>query len=82
MKTPRDLVPCPRCCGKGTVELNDVLTRTLALLRRQKAEINGAALARLDGCGPNAMDNRLVDLERAGLASGRRNGRERLWRAT
>lgn len=74
-------VPCPRCHGCGTVELVGVHAETLALLRAQAVERNGAALARLAGVAPTAMNNRLIVLERLGLATGRQAGRQRLWRA-
>jgi biotin operon repressor len=75
------MVACPCCGGEGRVELTGTYRETLALLKRQRAEVNGAALARLAGCQETAMNNRLVRLERLGLAVGRRHGRERLWRA-
>ena len=74
--------PCPYCGRTGIVELTGVYAETLALLIEQNQELNGAALARLAGCKPEAMANRLVALQRMGLALGRRHGRERLWRTT
>lgn len=73
-------VRCPHCRGAGEVELTGVYAETLALLRRHGKEASGAALARLDGCKATAMNNRLAALERLGLASSRRYGRERLFR--
>lgn len=74
-------VLCPCCKGTGRVEMNGVIADTLALLRRQDGEVTGAALARADGCKPTAMNNRLAYLERRGLVTSRRYGRERLYRA-
>lgn len=74
-------IPCPCCLGSGRVALPEVYAATLHLLAQQSAEVNGAALARLAGCAETAMNNRLVKLEAWGLAVGRANGRERLWRA-
>jgi hypothetical protein len=75
------MVACPCCGGEGWVELTGTYRETLVLLKRQRAEVNGAALAKLCGIKATAMNNRLIYLERLGLAVGRRNGRERLWRA-
>jgi DNA-binding transcriptional ArsR family regulator len=72
---------CPCCKGTGRVEMSGVIADTLALLRRQGGEVTGAALARLDGCKPTAMNNRLAYLERRGLVTSRRYGRVRLYRA-
>jgi Mn-dependent DtxR family transcriptional regulator len=74
-------IPCPHCRGTGLVELTGVYADTLLLLRAQSGEVNGADLARLAGVKGEAMANRLVRLERLGLAVGRRYGRERLWKA-
>ena len=80
-RTARPEVPCPCCKGTGKVEMSGVYGKTWALLKRQRREINGAALARLAGCQATAMNNRLVRLQKLGLAIGRWHGRERLWRA-
>lgn len=74
-------IPCPHCRGSGRTSLSDLYAATLRLLAEQPSEVNGASLARLAGCAETAMNNRLVRLESLGLAVGRTNGRERLWRA-
>lgn len=76
-----DTVPCSCCGGTGRLLLTGVYADTLALLRRQPGEVSGAALARQDGCKAPAMNNRLASLERLGLATSRRYGRLRLFRA-
>lgn len=75
-------VACPRCKGTGAVPLSGVYLRTLDLLSRQGRPVNATELARLARVAPEAMANRLVRLEGLGLATGPRNGRERLWSAT
>lgn len=75
------LVPCTRCMGDGYCELSGEYLETLELLRKQRKELNGVELAALAKIRPTAMNNRLVWLEGAGLAHGRRYGRFRLWRA-
>ena len=55
--------------------------QTLELLR-ERGPIHGAALARLDGCEPTAMNNRLAALEQQGLATSQRHGRRRVYTAT
>lgn len=74
-------VQCSCCKGTGKVELTGTYAETYELLRSQAKELNGAALARLAGCKPTAMNNRLTALERMGLASGRWYGRQRFWKA-
>lgn len=82
MPVPRKVMArCPHCHGSGKVETTGVYRETLDLLAQQKDELNGAALAHLAGCKPTAMNNRLVALERLGLAARRPYGRQRLWRA-
>lgn len=75
------MVPCTKCSGDGYYELTGGYMETLELLRRQNRELNGVELAELAKIKPTAMNNRLVWLEGAGLAQGRRHGRFRLWRA-
>jgi len=72
---------CPTCSGSGRIELTGCYADTLRLLRLQRKEIHGAALAKLGGCKPTAMNNRLACLEKFGLAESRRYGRERLYKA-
>lgn len=75
------MVPCARCAGEGFTELNGSYAETLELLRKQKHELSGVDLAALARIKPTAMNNRLVWLEGAGLAKGRRYGQSRLWKA-
>jgi hypothetical protein len=76
---------CRFCRGTGRRKLGPIYAKTLAMLQGQSAPITGAALARLAGCPGSAMANRLVHLERYGLAKGERrlgDGRARYWVAT
>lgn len=73
-------VRCGHCGGTGLLPLTGVCADTLTLLRAA-GEATGADLARLDGCKATAMNNRLAVLERHGLATSRRYGRKRLYRA-
>lgn len=75
-------ITCGLCGGKGRIELTGEYHETLCMLRREREEITGAALGRKAGIAPTAMCNRLVALEKHGLAVGRWFGRKRLWRAT
>lgn len=75
------LIRCPLCEGKGAVNMTGKCDDALKLLRKQKKEVTGAELARLDGCTGPAMNNRLASLERFGLATSRRYGRMRLYTA-
>jgi len=77
-----DQVFCQHCSGTGRREVTGIYAETLALLRRQKQEVTGADLAAIDGCKATAMNNRLASLERLGLATSRRFGRKRLYKAT
>ena len=76
-----DTTTCGHCGGTGHVELTGVYADTLALLRRQKTEVTGADLAVVDGCKDTTMNNRLAMLEHHGLATSRRYGRKRLYKA-
>lgn len=76
-----DTTTCGHCGGTGHVELTGIYADTLALLRRQKSEVTGAALSKIDGCKDTTMNNRLAMLERHGFATSRRYGRERLFKA-
>lgn len=83
-RTARDDRPAVRCCrcgGAGRIPLTGVYLATYRLLARQVGPINAATLAALAGCAGTTMANRLVRLERLGLAVGEWNGRERLWEA-
>lgn len=74
-------VECNHCGGEGEIELTGTYAETYALLRKQKVEQNGAALAHMAGCKPTAMANRLQALYRHGLANYRTVGRSKFWRA-
>ena len=74
-------VRCPYCRGTGHIPLTGVYADTLALLQQQPGEVTGADLAKAAGCQGPAMNNRLAALERLGLATSRRYGRLRLYRA-
>jgi predicted transcriptional regulator len=74
-------VPCGCCRGTGQIPLGDVYRETIELLRRQSQPVNGAELARQAGCKNEAMCNRLIVLEKYGMATSRRDGRERIWTA-
>ena len=71
-------VVCGHCYGTGSVELTGVYAETLGLLIRHPG-LNGAALAAKAGCKATAMNNRLTALERHGVATGKRHGREIFW---
>lgn len=81
MRNKNDMVACSHCSGTGKVQLTGQYAETLVLLRRNKHEISGAALAFKANCEPTAMNNRLAALERMGLAESRRYGRLRLYKA-
>jgi hypothetical protein len=71
-------VVCTHCGGTGSVELSGVYADTLALVIR-KPGLNGSALAKIARCKATAMNNRLKALERLGVATGKRYGREITW---
>ncbi len=77
----KDTTTCGHCGGTGHVELNGVYADTLALLRKQKDEVTGADLAKIDGCKPCAMNNRLSMLDHHGFLTSRRYGKKRLYKA-
>lgn len=74
-------IECSHCKGRGEIELTGVHADTLTLLRLQARALNGAALARLAGVQPTAMNNRLNWLESHGLAISERYGSQKRWRA-
>lgn len=76
------IVCCPHCQGRGTRRLSPAYFEALVALRAQDREIHGAALARVVGIEPTAMNNRLATLGWMGLATSRVEGRNRLWTAT
>lgn len=71
----RTKICCSHCNGSGLVELSSLLERTLRLLRSKK-RVTGATLARIDGCKPTAMNNRLTALKKHGLARAEIDGRQ------
>lgn len=76
------MVPCGHCQGCGQVELTGDHLLTLQILMEQAGEVSGADMARIIGSVTNeAMCNRLVILERYGLATSRRWGPKRLYKA-
>jgi hypothetical protein len=75
------MIGCRCCGGVGKIELTGVAADTLKLLKAQKSPLCGAELAELAGCSGMAMCNRLVLLERHGLAKATRYGVKRLWQA-
>lgn len=76
------LIPCSHCRGTGSVEFTGEYADTLAILRNLGGEVTGAELSRQFGIAPTAMNNRLVILERMGLAVSRAYGRKKFYRAT
>jgi hypothetical protein len=75
-------VPCGHCKGTGTIQLTGVYAETLEILKQQKPfALNGADLAKLAGCSGMSMCNRLIALERFGLAASSKYGVSRLWAA-
>lgn len=78
----RDTVLCTCCGGTGRIELNGVYGDTLDLLRKETKggkETHGAALARIVGCKPTAMNNRLTYLADHGFATARVYGRKKFF---
>lgn len=71
---------CSHCGGCGKVALAPMYSMTLVLLRRQRKEMTGAVLSRIDGCAATAMNNRLARLEEFGLVTSRIEGREKFYR--
>lgn len=79
--TKEALVKCSKCGGSGKTKLTGKTAFILAALTKCKEEVNGADLAKMVGVRSTAANNRLVSLERLGLAKRRWSGRECLWRA-
>ena len=71
-------VVCTHCGGTGRAQLTGVYADTLSLIIRHP-RLNGAELAKLAACNATAMNNRVKVLERLGLVSGKRYGREIIW---
>ena len=69
-------ITCRRCQGSGEETLNGITDDTLAILRKHPGS-TGASLAVIAGCKATAMNMRLAALERFGLATSERYGRER-----
>lgn len=74
-------IRCHLCKGTGLAVLTGEYLDTFLKLAEATQEMSGADMARLMGVPPTAMNNRLVALERHGLATSRRYGRKRLFRA-
>lgn len=74
--------PCPHCRGSGKVPIGDEYFATYIALSAA-GEIHAAELAKRMSvpCSGEAMCNRLVQLERKGLAKSRLSGRKRLYTA-
>lgn len=75
------MITCHCCKGEGLIELTGDTALTYWELCKQKAEVTGADLAIVMGTAPTAMNNRLAKLEEFGLATSRRWGRKRLYKA-
>ena len=80
----KDETTCPHCKGTGKIAVTGVYADTVFRLR-QLTKLYGyttaAMSAELFGCTPTALNNRLAWLERHGLATSERYGRERRYRA-
>ncbi len=74
-------VRCAQCNGTGRLPLTGEYLATYLRLACLGREATGAELGRLLGTTGSAMCNRLVALERLGLATSRRFGQKRLYRA-
>lgn len=76
-----DSYKCPCCKGKGAVPLTGVYADTLRGLRRLCRRPGGYVVANRDaplfGCEATALNNRLAWLERHGLATSFKYGRQR-----
>jgi biotin operon repressor len=71
------IIPCEHCGGQGSVPLGRDLQQTLARLTDQPQT---AADLEEPGIGRTAINNRLVKLERLGLARAEaKRGKWRLW---
>jgi Mn-dependent DtxR family transcriptional regulator len=74
-------IHCPHCRGTGRVDLTGVYLDTFIALAESGGETTGAKLSRQMGAKPSAVNNRLAALERHGIVTSRRWGRERLFKA-
>ena len=74
-------VVCTHCCGTGRVDLTGVYLETLTVVVRLCSTKCGFVVANRDahlfGCKPTALNNRLEWLERHGLVSSTKYGRQR-----
>jgi len=78
----RVTIPCQHCKGSGKEHLIPELSATLAILRRSKKPVTAAEIPAV-GVGTTAINNRLNDLQRLGLAERvGKDGRNILWKAT
>ena len=73
-------IQCGYCKGSGVRPVGKEYASTLQQLKRHPG-VNGSELAVWLGCTPEAAANRLAYLERLGLATGERRGREIIWKA-
>lgn len=77
-------IQCPHCKGKGTIPLTGVYAETLRGVRRLTKSYGYCVAnkhAYLFGCKPTALNQRLAALERHGLLSSERFGRQRRYKA-
>lgn len=75
MKPKAPLMTCPCCGGLGRVPITKDLLRTWQRLNLAKPAMVSELLEK--GVTPNAINNRLVALEKLGLA--RRHGKKGKW---
>jgi len=78
----RPLIKCHTCNGAGVEPLSADLTSALAILRRSKKPVTAGEIPAV-GVGATAINNRLNELQRLGLAERvGKDGRNILWSAT
>ena len=75
-------IDCPYCNGEGYTEVTGVYAETLRILRRRRGPVVANRDAKLFGCKPTALNNRLAWLESKGLARSERHGSARRFWAT
>lgn len=75
----RETITCHVCNGTGKEHLNPELSATLAILRRSKKPITAGEIP-ATGVGVTAINNRLNELQKLGLAERvGKAGRNILW---
>lgn len=78
----RPLIKCHTCAGVGVEPLSAELTNILSILRRAKKPVTAGEIPAV-GVGATAINNRLNELQRLGLAERvGKDGRNILWKAT